>query len=143
MDMNKIELKKIKKSDWSFILELRNKQRKYFFQNNIITPNEHLKYMEKNMENSNFKAWIIKNNDLNLGYVRLLNGELSIVLDEKYQGQGFGTIALSLGIKKCKGKLTALIRTDNPASYNLYTKCGFVQKKLEKNIRFLELERSQ
>ncbi len=141
--MEDLKLKKIKKSDWKYILELRNKQRKHFFQDEIISLDEHLKYMEKNSRNPYFIAWIIKKNGINLGYVRLLNGELSIVLDEQYQGQGFGTIALNLGIKKCEGKLTALIRTDNLASYNLYTKCGFVQKKQEKNIRFLELDRSQ
>jgi len=68
---------------------------------------------------------------------------LSIVLIEKYRGKGIGRIALKMGIEKCKelgmGKLTAIIRDNNPASFNLYSKLGFIQTRFEADKKFLEI----
>ena len=136
-------LKSVDKKDWDFILDLRNESRKYFLQNEIITKKTHYNYMEKNLNNPRFKIWIIYSEKQKLGYVRLLDTDLSTVLIEKYRGKGLGSIALKMGIEKCKelgiDKLTAMIRDDNPASFNLYSKLGFIQTKIEQNKKFLEI----
>jgi len=138
-----IELKQIDKKDWDFILDLRNNVRIYFVQNEVITKENHYNYMEKNSINPRFKLWIIHSEKQKLGYVRLLDTELSVVLIEKYRGKGIGHIALKIGIEKCKklgiNKLTAIIRADNPASFALYSKLGFIQTRFESNKKFLEI----
>ena len=69
--------------------------------------------MQKQQTNSDFFNWIICSDRENVGYIRILNSDVSIILDEKYHGKGIGTKAIkllekeakALGIKKLVGKM--------------------------------------
>ena len=138
-----IELRQIDEKDWDFILDLRNSARKHFFQNEEITKKNHYNYMKKNSINPKFNLWIVHFEKQNLGYVRLLDTEISVVIFEKYRGKGIGNIALKMCMEKCKklgiDKLTAIIRTDNLASLNMYSKLGFIQTKFDLEKKFMEI----
>ena len=55
-----IELRKVGKNEWDFILKLRNSSYKFFYkQNKPITQKEHYEYLENQVKNNNFHQWII------------------------------------------------------------------------------------
>jgi RimJ/RimL family protein N-acetyltransferase len=113
--MNNIKLRKVSKNDWRYILELRNnkKFRSFFYNQHIISEQEHLNYLKKQKLNSKFFNWIICYGVQNAGYIRILDNDISIIIDPKFQKIGIGTKALKLleieakkkGIKKLIGRV--------------------------------------
>lgn len=110
-----VSLRKVRKKDWNYILSLRNDEnyRSFFYEQHIISKKEHQEYLKKQETNPNFVNWIItyKNNDV--GYVRILESDISIIIEEKFFGKGIGTQAIKLiefqakkmGLKKLIGKV--------------------------------------
>ena len=91
----RITLREITKQDWDFILNLRNESFNNFFeQNKIISKKQHYEYLTKQEDNPNFHHWIGKNEIEDLGYVRILENDVSIVILKKFQNKGIGTILL-------------------------------------------------
>lgn len=136
-----LKLRKVSVSDWDFILYLRNKFYPNFYkQDKPISSSEHYDYMEKQKSNQNFHDWIIEINNTSIGYVRILDSDIGIIVDEKFQKKGYASKALSLaeheahnlGIKK----LVALIKIENESSRRIFEKNDFQPKMywLEKNI---------
>ena len=134
-----IQLRKVTKSDWDFVLELRNNDFQYFYEQNAPIPKKsHYKYMENHVDDTNFHQWIISLNSDNVGYVRILNEDVGIMIKKEFQGKGIATKALeilereavSLGIKK----LVALVHPENLNSERIFKKNGYNLKlyKLEK-----------
>lgn len=110
-----ISLRKVEKSDWDYILNLRNleKFRDNFYQKHTISKSEHYQYLTKQEANPNFLNWIISVDKKNAGYLRILDSDVSIIVDEAFHNMGVGTQALKimekeakkLGIKKLIGKV--------------------------------------
>jgi len=83
-----IQLKKALKSDWDFILELRNSDYQYFYeQNEPIPKDSHYEYMEKHSNDSNFHHWIISIDDDDVGYVRILDVDVGIMVKKELQSR--------------------------------------------------------
>ena len=139
---NNISLKIIHKKDWDFILELRNQFYSMFYsQITSLTRKEHYNYMEKQKSNSGFHHWLICIDDLPVGYVRILDNDVGIMIKKEFQKLGIASKALKLTEYKAKNlqikKLVALIMTQNGDSINLFTKNGFEHKMnfYEKNLK--------
>lgn len=137
----KIQLRKVIKKDWDFILNLRNADYKFFYeQSEPIDRTHHFKYMEKQMLNHNFHHWIILYENQNAGYVRILNEDVGIMIKNEFQNKGIATIALELIEKKAIDldikKLVALIDPENKNSQQIFKKNGYSLKLhwLEKNF---------
>ena len=111
-----LELRKVNVEDWDFILKIRNeeKYRMYFYEQKKISKEEHYEYLKKMSTNSNFFNWIICYDSKDVGYIRILNEDISIMMDLEFNGKGLGTKALKLvenkarenGIKKLVGKVS-------------------------------------
>ena len=117
-----IKLREVREEDWDYILELRNHFFKDDFveQQNVLTKKEHYDYMEKQKFNTDFHQWISSDGEKNVGYIRLLEDDVSIMVDQKFQNEGIGTIMLRLMEKEAKKigikKIKALVRKNNFSS---------------------------
>ena len=96
--MISVTLRKVLRKDWDFILKLRNSDefRTNFYNQHIISKKEHYDYLTKQKNNQNFTNWIICYADKDVGCIRILDKDVSIIIDKKFQSKGIGTKALSL-----------------------------------------------
>ena len=99
-----IKLREVCKEDWDYILQLRNSFFKDDFleQQKVLTKKEHYEYMEKQKSNTNFYQWVSFDGEKNVGYIRLLEDDVSVIVDQKFQNKGIGTIMLALMEKEAK-----------------------------------------
>lgn len=109
------------KNDWDYILELRNKTRENFGNDNILLKKEHYDYLSKFAG----KIWMVKYDNENVGFLKLNGKDLAIVLDDKMRGKHLSSYILRMGIEKTDGNLTAIIKKENVPSLKLYTNCGY------------------
>ena len=137
-----IKLREVCKEDWDYILQLRNSFFKDDFleQQKVLTKKEHYEYMEKQKSNANFYQWISSDEEKNVGYIRLLEDDVSVIVDQKFQNKGIGTIMLALMEKEAKKiglkKIKALVRKNNFSSEKIFLKNNYQLKILtfEKEI---------
>ena len=137
-----IKLKEVCKEDWDYILQLRNSFFKDDFleQQKVLTKKEHYEYMEKQKSNTNFYQWVSFDGEKNVGYIRLLEDDVSVIVDQKFQNKGIGTIMLALMEKEAKKiglkKIKALVRKNNFSSEKIFLKNNYQLKILmfEKDI---------
>ena len=130
----KIELREVTKKDWDFILNLRNQFYKNFFyeQKEPILKDDHYKYMNKQETNPNFHQWIAFDGKNDVGYIRILDQDINIMVEKKFQTKGIGTVmlnlvekeALGLGIKKLKAK----VLIGNESSKKIFEKNNYKLK---------------
>ena len=139
--MENITLRNVEKNDWDFILQLRNSVYRFFQkQKKPLEKSEHYEYMEKQKSNPNFHQWIIILNQNDVGYVRILDQDVGIMIKEEFQNKGIATKSLSLVEKKAVElgipKLIALIHKDNESSKKIFENNGYELSRfwLEKQI---------
>jgi RimJ/RimL family protein N-acetyltransferase len=88
--------------------------------------------MENQTKNNNFHQWIITHNNEDAGYVRLLDSDVSIMVDKEYQNKGIASVALSLLEKEAKTlgikKLVALVAPENKSSEKIFRKNNYTLK---------------
>ena len=126
-----IKLRQVSKEDWDYILELRNN----FFKDDfielkkILTKKEHYEYMKNQKSNTNFHQWISSDGKNNVGYIRLLKDDVSIIVDQKFQNKGIGTKMLELMEKEARKiglkKIKALVRKNNFSSEKIFLKNNY------------------
>ena len=138
----KIELREVEKKDWNFVLKLRNEFYEYSFyeQNEPILKDDHYKYMNGQETNPNFHQWIAFDGKNDVGYIRILDQDINIMVEKEFQSKGIGTVmlnlvekkALSLGIKKLK----AIVIAGNESSKKIFIKNNFklIMHSFEKKI---------
>lgn len=126
-----IKLRQVSKEDWDYILELRNNFFKDDFieQKKILTKKEHYEYMKNQKSNTNFHQWISSDGKNNVGYIRLLKDDVSIMVDQKFQNKGIGTKMLELMEKEARKiglkKIKALVRKNNFSSEKIFLKNNY------------------
>lgn len=128
-----IELIPVKPDDWDTILDLRNTFYKMFYkQSKPISKNEHYEYLRSHDDDANFHHWMIKNDEKIVGYVRIVQEDVGIMIKEECQGKGIATRALELVIKEAKtlgmSKLIALVKPENIQSKKIFEKNNFEMK---------------
>jgi len=138
----KIILRDVKKSDWDYILKLRNEKsyRKNFEHQHTITSEEHYNFLNQQEKNLGFFNQIICHDDKDVGYIRILDEDVSIIVDKQFQNKGIGVKALSLIESKAKDigikKLVARIAIHNQTSRKIFEDNKYELKmyRYEKNI---------
>jgi RimJ/RimL family protein N-acetyltransferase len=121
-----IQLRNVIKDDWDYILKLRNSKyvQLQMYHKNKITKLEHYAYLKKQKKNKNFVNWIISLDFKNIGYIRVLDNDVSIMIEKKYHGKGMGTIALTFLEKEAKKfgikKLVGRVMIDNEKSKKIF-----------------------
>lgn len=110
------------------------------YNNKIITKKEHYAYLRKKKSDPTFINWIICCGSEKAGYLRILDGDVSIMLEPRFQGKGIATKALQLVEKEAKkngiNKLVGKVLVDNESSKQIFLKNGYKLKMYwyEKNI---------
>ncbi|HJM78914.1 MAG TPA: GNAT family N-acetyltransferase [Nitrosopumilus sp.] len=123
-----IQLETVTKNDWDYILKLRNSRyvKSQMYTKHKITKLEHYAYLKKQQRNKNFVNWIIHLDFKNIGYIRILDNDVSIMIEKKYHGMGIGTIALTILEKEAKKlgikKLVGRVMVDNEKSQKIFLK---------------------
>jgi len=131
-----IYLKKCTKDNWDFILTLRNNfyKNSLYIQDKPLTQTEHYEYMEKQSKNPNFHQWIAVMEEKIIGYVRILDNTINIMVSQKYHDQGIGSIMLKLLEIEAKKlgitKLIGLVLTDNAGSKKIFQKNDYQLKRI-------------
>jgi len=125
-----IQLIEATKSDWSFILELRNGFYENFYkQTKPIELDEHTNYLESQLRNPKFHHWIIEYDDKKIGYIRILDDDVGIMLKNEFQNKGLATKALKLVEEKAKSlgitKLIAKVKVENESSKRIFENNNF------------------
>jgi predicted acetyltransferase len=128
-----IKLEEVKKNNWDFILDLRNEDFSNFYeQNNILTKKDHYDYLFNQKKNPNFHHWLINYKSQNIGYVRIKDNDVGIMIKNEFQNKGFATIALQLTVEKSRElglkKLIALVKPENLGSKKIFLKNDFKEK---------------
>ena len=140
--MNRTKLKKLvnihlrlcTRNDWDIILNLRNQfyQGSFINQDRMLTKEEHYEYMEKQQTNPNFHQWMAIMNNIVVGYIRILDSDIGIMVEKEYQNKGIGTKVLQLLEQETSKlnikKLIAIVRVNNPASSQLFKKNNYKLK---------------
>ena len=132
--MDKIELRKVTEKDWNFILNLRNEfyTNSFYEQKKLIQKTEHYEYMNKQKSNSNFYQWIATNGEDDVGYIRILDQDINIMVEKKFQTKGIGTVMLNLVEKEARGlgikKLKAKVLIGNDSSKKIFEKNNYKLK---------------
>jgi len=129
----KTTLRDVSKFDWDYILNLRNENFNLFYeQKKLIQQQEHYDYMKKQFSNPDFHHWIATDGENDLGYIRILNQDISILVEKKFQTKGIGTIMLKLVEEKAKNldikKLKAIILPENEISKKFFLKNDYSLK---------------
>ena len=130
----KISLRNVLKNDWDFILLLRNEEKfKIFFNTqHVITKKEHYEYLKKHKSNPKFVNRIICYGKKDVGYIRILDNDISIMVLQKFHGKGIGTKALELMEEEAKKlgikKLIGNVMVHNNSSKKIFLKNNFKLK---------------
>ena len=130
----KINLRDVTEKDWDYILNLRNQFYVNFFheQKKPIEKDEHYEYMNKQKSNSKFYQWIATNGEDDVGYIRILDQDINIMVEKKFQTKGIGTVMLNLLEKKALGlgikKLNAKVLIGNESSKKIFVKNNYKLK---------------
>lgn len=139
MDVNLIPASEI---NWDFILSLRNDFYNNFYQQTRpLTKLEHYEYLKQQKHNPKFHHWMISFNDEIVGYVRLLDFDVGIMLKKDFQNKGIASYGLKLVEKEAKllgmSKLLAKIHVDNISSRKIFEKNNYKIKfyLLEKDLK--------
>ena len=110
---------------WEFIRQLRNDKRVKagFIQQDHISKDNHLKYMEK--YGNNFYVCLIDNHPA--GYVGVIDRDIRVATHPDYQGKGVGKFMINALMKLYPDSL-AKVKIENEASLRLFETCGFTKK---------------
>ena len=129
--MEKVSLRHVTRDDWRFILSLRNQNsvRTTCHDTSKINYSDHVIYMESLGKNSNVYHWIVTFDEMDVGYIKIIDLELGSSIKDGYQGMGIGTKAYSLVFKEAKklglSKLTASVKIDRLTPLKFEEKTGW------------------
>ena len=109
---------KLKQTSWKdfiFLFNLANQNRRKSFSKKKIDILEHYNWFKKKISSINSKNYILYNNDIKLGQIRLdkkyKDYYIDYSIDKFYQGNGYGKIIVKLLLSKFRSK-----------NYNIYAK---------------------
>jgi RimJ/RimL family protein N-acetyltransferase len=126
-----VSLRPVERSDWQFILDIRNEPdvRNSSFTNEIIDRETHFEYMKKLDLNKDVYQRIISYYNEPVGYVKVIDNDVSYMIRKEFRGRGLSQIFSTLlynelkefGIKKVHGS----IKIENEKAINLAKKMGY------------------
>ena len=142
-------LREVKKNDWNVLLEWRNDKitRQNSFNPNLITVNEHKKYIKNTITSPNRNIFILEYNEIPVGTIRedRLESdvlELSYTISPKYRGKKIGQVMMSMYLSGRKGSFLCRVNEENTPSIKMIEKLSFKFFYEEKGINFYKLNQS-
>jgi len=142
-------LREVTKSDWSFLLDLRNDKitRQMFFNSDLVSLSEHKSYIKNVTTSPNKNIFILEYNDTPVGTItedRLEKGELelSYTISPMYRRKKIAQIMISIYLIGQKGVFLCAVKEENTPSIKMIEKVGFKFFKTEKRVNFYRLNQS-
>ena len=140
----KITLRPVKESDSKLLFNWVNEKgvRNNSLNNEVINWQNHDDWFNKKFRSNKCKIFILENNNVPLGQVRIeeeANGLwlIDYSIDLEFRGKGFGFKILDLLIKKIpNSKFKAEVKIKNIASQRVFEKLNFKFKKIEEVIEY-------
>ena len=136
-----LQLRALEKHDLPFLHRLHNnsKTMSYFFEEPFETLRELEDLYEKHIHNQTERRFVLEENRTEdaVGVLSLIEideinrrCEIDIIIDEAYQGRGYGKAGFVLGIKYAFDilnlkKVYLLLLPDNTVGMRIYQYCGF------------------
>ncbi|MCB1756958.1 MAG: GNAT family N-acetyltransferase, partial [Gammaproteobacteria bacterium] len=120
-------------SEFLYQLQTQNGVRRFFRNPGIPARDEHDRWFKKIFPASDSVLWIIEENKLAAGMLRLdfteTGAEVSIIVSPEKSAAGLGRFALNKLRELYPGTdLVASVHKDNARSVNLFQACGFKSK---------------
>lgn len=128
----KVSLRPVRKSDWKFILSVRNEDevRMACHDTSVIPYEKHERYMEKISNDPNVQQWIVVCDGEDIGHTKIIGDEFGYMIKKGFRGKGLGATIHQLVFEEAKKrglhKLNVTIKAGNEPSLNLCRKTGFV-----------------
>src|ERR1035437_278072 len=112
---------------WEFVRRIRfdPKNLNGFIKQKSVNKNQQKKYMSKNK--NNYRICLLDN--IPVGFVGSINGDIRICVDHKYKNKGIATFMILKSIEIWP-KSFAKIKINNIESKKLFESCGFKLKYL-------------
>lgn len=138
MEKNKIKLSEATFKDEKFLLDIRNKNREFFFNSKVITKYSHNKWFVNELNNSNDIIFVIKKHYARIGTISIVDRDYDtntaelgrFIISKKYRHMGYGKIVLNLFFNKCEelsiNKLYLYTLKNNINAINFYLHHGFL-----------------
>lgn len=125
-----VVIKKINSiKDFLYILELRNDSKDNFFNSNLISQEEHFKFMNTYKDMYYIAYDIHDNDEIKIGFIGHVNGDIRLVVEPLYRNKGFGSKIIKKFLEiDHKQNLKAQIKIENISSINAFKKAGFKPK---------------
>ena len=137
-----MKIKRIKEKHLESLRKIRNANREWFFNKDIISQESQLSWYKSIKDNAKIKFYIIEIDEEVAGSLSLTKTKSgieigNILLDDRFRGKGIMTEAIKKIIKNKNKKFYARIILENTASQNLFERCGFVKSAyiLELNVK--------
>ena len=108
----------------------------------IVKWDIHIDWFCKKMESVKCEIFILENNKVSVGQVRIEEDEtgfwlIDYSIDSAFRGKGYGYVMIEQLINKIpKCKFKAVVKTKNIASRRVFEKLNFALKKINKVIEY-------
>jgi ribosomal protein S18 acetylase RimI-like enzyme len=123
VDRLNLRMKRCLYGHWDFVLFLRNMFKGGFIDQADISHEDHLEFM---IENAN-RYMICTHEDIPVGFVGQVDGDIRVATHPEYQGMGVGKFMINEFMEK-NPKCSATVKVENEASLALFESCGFKRK---------------
>lgn len=111
--------------DWADLWRWRNESREMMIETHEITVREHWRWLRE----TNSQIWILRDGETRIGVARVSpdDGDVSVIIDSRHRGAGYGSVALQMLIDKTprNQRLVAKIKPTNVASIVTFARAGF------------------
>jgi RimJ/RimL family protein N-acetyltransferase len=143
----KVNLRKIIYDDWPTLLKWANDDtmRKNAFNQNKITKDEHLKYIERILSDDSKNIYILELDDIPVATIKdsLFETfiELSYNVCPSHRGKKLSILLLTLYLYEKTGKFLCRIKNDNVPSVRMVERCGFTLDKQVDGVMYYVLQK--
>ncbi len=129
-----ITIREVTMNDAKLLFDWTNEPvtRQNSFNPELINWNTHVNWLNKRLEDSNYKIYILQKNNDPIGVVRFETTNQTIIgitVASKMRGKGFGSEILKMACSKflenSKNDIFAYIKKDNVSSLKAFQKAGF------------------
>lgn len=135
-----VKLVKADIDDCSFVHSIRNEQsvRESSFNTDEIDYLDHSKWFRNSLRSTYTTIFIIYNNDVRVGYIRLDNlVEINIAINKSERNNGFALESLRQIDDLITCKKIAKVKTNNTNSINLFKKSGYNSENISHKHKLL------
>jgi RimJ/RimL family protein N-acetyltransferase len=128
-----MRLRKALYTDAQLLLDIHNESRLFFTNQRKMTYTEHFDWLKGNVDKQHI--YIVLANEVQIGYIRHNDGNLSYALKQRYRGYGYGKQMICTYLNLFPEQtFCAEIKPDNVASVNTIISLGFRYAGLENDL---------